>query len=88
MRKFALAALVLVLATGCSSRDEDAFMEEVNRNASELSRDTFTRADFIMTGDIACGMMKEGEDLPDATSSAVTGVPWLTVWFAAEDHLC
>lgn len=88
MKNFVLAALVLVLVTGCSSRDEDAYMREVKRNASPHQWQTHSRADFIMTGDIACGMMKDGKGLPRRTYSEVTGVAWIHVWYAADDHLC
>jgi PBP1b-binding outer membrane lipoprotein LpoB len=87
MKRIALAALVLVFATGCSSRNEDAYLDAVFENASTGELQAHTSQEFITTGEIACGMMDEGKSMPDG-QSAVTGVWWSTVWFQAEEHLC
>lgn len=89
--RIALAALMLVVLTGCSFRDEDAFIEDVHDGAASLELEMFTDADFILTGDIACGMMEEGKSYGEGRSrgrSAITGVHFVTVWFPASEHLC
>jgi hypothetical protein len=86
MRTVIAAALMLAVLTGCSS-DDDAFLKDVHERATTSALEQHSDQDFIKTGKIACGMMNDGKPMPD-DASQLTGVEWVWVWVAAQEHLC
>jgi hypothetical protein len=86
MRTAIAAALMLAVLTGCSS-DDDAFLEDVHERATAAQLEQHSDQDFIKTGKIACQKMEDGESMPD-DASQLTGVEWVWVWVAAQEHLC
>lgn len=83
---------MLAVLTGCSSRDEDAFLTVVHEQATTSALEQHSDQAFVETGEIACALMADGkvapDDYPDEDTSMVTGVEWIWVWGAAQQHLC
>lgn len=88
MRTAITAALMLAVLTGCSSSDEDAFLAAVHERATATQLEQHSDQDFIETGEIACGLMRDDKPMPEEGASQVTGVEWIWVWYPAQEHLC
>lgn len=83
----ALSIITALTATGCSIRDEGAYLEaafERGTTAEQQQADDV----WLLAGEIACGRMKEGVEEPPMGTQQLTGISWWTVWGPAKEHLC
>jgi hypothetical protein len=75
---------MLIALAGCS--DEDAYLDAVLETADTNLLEKYSTEEIIMTGELACARIENGEAFPDGRSP--TGIRWFDVWHQAAVHLC